>query len=1221
MFQKLNLKPTIIFLSIFCICKSLYSQYPSLNIVTMTPDTDIPGKDFGNLKWHQVLDIPDATYYDVKRAFHKEWYSKPYEKHQMIKQYFRWEKAVEGNYNDSGHVIPLTDRINKHKSKTKSTTNSNWEVVGPVSPPPQFNNHGIGRVQNISFSYQDQNKYYVSTPGGGVWRTLDDGDNWTPVGDYLPSTRIRALAVSSQNDNILFCGLSTMVYKSIDSGSTWSQVFDNSYFIYHIEIDPNNHNTILIGTSNGIYKSSDQGLNWNLVPNTQNSSPTSSLYGDIKFKPNNSNVIYAASRNAVFKSIDGGDSFNQLIISGIDSDIDNIKLGVAESFPSVVFVFAGLFGDQLTRFNGLYKSLDEGSSFSKIADGNSPWTYLSGTTFSHQAGILGQDNPFSQLTRDWSLAINPNNIDEIFIGCIRMYRSQDGGANWNIMSNGPNGFSGSVHVDMAQIAYNPIVKTPYVGCDGGVYKYVDDNSEWERKNNGLGITQIYDIAISHENPESYILGCQDNGVMTHTAETGWNFSLVGDGEGVFADPVDPSVFYAGTNNSFQASQKSDGNGIFGTWDVLLNTSTSGETAESWAPDVWVHPFLRHVIYVPHNNLWRSTDAGESIVNISGNEFSSTTYATAQSVFNPNYIYMSSNRSSLGGMRLSTDGGYNWSSITWPGPAFTTTGESRINNIDINSNNEEHVFASTSAGVFQSFDAGTTWADITGNLSSFPRKVLFQKASFRDLYVATDDGVYHSDQTGVWELYDQNLPNVSIRDIEINYKTDEIFAATYGRGIWKSPLQANAYFCSFSSVPQFNYSGTIESCENTFTIEIQNSIPSGFTVEWYNEDQLITGETSSSLTVSQNGKYAARFKGSCFTYSSDLLDVIIGECKSILNYSEGFEATHDFASEDTSDLIWIQNSGATGSGGTGPSMAFEGNSYMYVEASNPNYPDKIALLKSPQFLVNAYVHPAMKFNYHMFGSDMGILNVFVSENQTNWTNILSINGNQGDQWQEASIDLSTYMGKSISFLFQGITGSNFTSDIAIDNFRFEENTSNSCVNILFPANLSEVFDNNCLDVSNEIVWYFDWVECPGATEYNVFVKSKTALNPSINLYGITNSEYTDYNTSGYISNQFTSDWYVKVRAKVNGVWGDWSLSHYFSIEPLNTDCPNCPNEYNLTGVQVNDFNFDTDGIIESNEIISVLGKVQYNSGISIHLNPDFEVKQGSVFHAFIEGCRE
>ena len=64
----------------------------------------------------------------------------------------------------------------------------------------------------------------------------------------------------------------------------------------------------------------------------------------------------------------------------------------------------------------------------------------------------------------------------------------------------------------------------------------------------------------------------------------------------------------------------------------------------------------------------------------------------------------------------------------------------------------------------------------------------------DIYVGTDVGVYHKDNSMTdWAPYMNGLPNVVVNELEINYNTQKIVAATFGRGIWESDLNTNSTY--------------------------------------------------------------------------------------------------------------------------------------------------------------------------------------------------------------------------------------------------------------------------------------------------------------------------------------------------------------------------------------------------------------------------------------------
>lgn len=100
------------------------------------------------------------------------------------------------------------------------------------------------------------------------------------------------------------------------------------------------------------------------------------------------------------------------------------------------------------------------------------------------------------------------------------------------------------------------------------------------------------------------------------------------------------------------------------------------------------------------------------------------------------------------------------------------------------------------------------------------------------------------------------------------------------------------------------------------------------------------------------------------------------------------------------------------------------------------------------------------------------------------------------------------------------------------------------------------DNGCADGSDEMVWPFSWSACPGATAYHLYVIGSEASVPIIDLENLTTSSYTDTSYST-VHNGNLLGWRWKVRALVNGAWGEWSTERTYDVEPLNTDCPSAP----------------------------------------------------------------
>ncbi|WP_040757327.1 immunoglobulin-like domain-containing protein [Winogradskyella psychrotolerans] len=187
----------------------------------------------------------------------------------------------------------------------------------------------------------------------------------------------------------------------------------------------------------------------------------------------------------------------------------------------------------------------------------------------------------------------------------------------------------------------------------------------------------------------------------------------------------------------------------------------------------------------------------------------------------------------------------------------------------------------------------------------------------------------------------------------------------------------------------------------------------------------------------------------------------GDCSggiSMFPYSESFENTLGSWSQSSSDdFNWTNRSGSTPSSNTGPSSADTGSYYVFMESSSPNYSTKRAILNSPCFDLGSASQATFTFKYHMYGTTaMGSLALEVSgDNGSSWTSIWSESGNQGNSWLTGSVNLAAYVGSSIQLRFNGITGTTWQGDMAIDAVNLTTSGgSSSCSDV----SLSITFDN-------------------------------------------------------------------------------------------------------------------------------------------------------------------
>lgn len=135
---------------------------------------------------------------------------------------------------------------------------------------------------------------------------------------------------------------------------------------------------------------------------------------------------------------------------------------------------------------------------------------------------------------------------------------------------------------------------------------------------------------------------------------------------------------------------------------------------------------------------------------------------------------------------------------------------------------------------------------------------------------------------------------------------------------------------------------------------------------------------------------------------------------------------------TDTFDWTLRSGSTPSSQTGPSSAKSGARYLYIETSSPRVEGDTAIIgTAPLFIPPS---TTLTFAYHMYGSDMGKLVVKAGGEE-----VWSTQGNQGNAWNFATVDLSSKAGRTLSVEFVGVRGPSYRGDAAIDEVTFFQTT--------------------------------------------------------------------------------------------------------------------------------------------------------------------------------------
>ena len=734
----------------------------------------------------------NASINEKIRAFDEYKSVHPYTKGNGYKPYARslyfLEKRMPKN-----NVFPATalfdewKKEKEYKSTNKLASSSNWQPLGPFDTPIILSNgkkRGNGRVNAIAFDPFDSNVIWIGTPGGGLWKTTNGGNTWNTNTDNLPVLGISSIAIHPTNNQIMYIATgdgdgadtySIGILKSTDGGNNWNTTglsYNVSQYkrINKIIINPNYPDSLVVASNNGISISADGGASWN--------STLTGRIRDIKFKPDNPSVIYAtldASSGAskIYRTTNGGAGW-AILGGGLPTGgLSRICLGVTNVNPNAVYA---LIAKSDEGFYGFYKSIDAGNTWTTQLDCPNPSV--------NGCNILGRKTDGTsdggQSWYDMCLAVSPINENIIYAGGINIFKSTDGGQNWNIEASSGSGNYAYMHVDQHTFEYNPINNILYAGNDGGIYKYLDNLNTWTDISDGLEISQFYRLGLSKSDPNLLVAGAQDNGTE-RLSSSGWDAIRGADGMECIVDPYDTDILYSSSQYGGIKVSYDAGN----NWANMKPVSYDG----AWVTPYKMHPLDNNLIVSGYNEVYRTTTGGaiwDSISNLQMGDIRIIALAPS----NKDVIYAATYST----LYVTFDGGANWTRID--NSISSINLPNSISDVTVSANDASRVWATMSSynsneKVYESTDGGLNWINISGsNLPNLPINcIVYQDLANDDLYIGTDIGVYHKDNTmSDWQAFKTGLPNVIVDELEIHYSTGKIRAATFGRGIWESPLQ-------------------------------------------------------------------------------------------------------------------------------------------------------------------------------------------------------------------------------------------------------------------------------------------------------------------------------------------------------------------------------------------------------------------------------------------------
>src|SRR6188768_1415752 len=408
-----------------------------------------------------------------------------------------------------------------------------------------------GRISDVAVDPKNPSVWYVAASIGGLWKTDNRGNTFTPVFDTYGSYSLGAVTIDPRDSNVIWLGTGENnnqrsvsfgdgIYKSTDAGATWKRMgLENSEHIQNIVIDPRNSKTVYVtaigplwrgGGDRGLFKTLDGGATWkNVLPGTENSGAT-----DIVMDPKKPDTLYVAMLqrrrqvgqlvgggpdSGIFKSTDGGAKWTKLTKGLPTVDMGRVGFGISLQNPNTIYALVTAQRGQ----GGFFRSDDAGATWKRIgrmvnegrgggrgfggADAGqppppTPCGALDDTAPPPSAepatgrGRGATDDCFRGGDPGYynEIFVDPENPDTIYITNTNLAKSEDGGKTWrNVQLPG-------VHVDYHEVLWDPSDhRHVLLGNDGGVYETYDDWKTWRLFSN-LPLSQFYRISVDNARP-------------------------------------------------------------------------------------------------------------------------------------------------------------------------------------------------------------------------------------------------------------------------------------------------------------------------------------------------------------------------------------------------------------------------------------------------------------------------------------------------------------------------------------------------------------------------------------------------------------------------------------------------------------------------------------------------------------------------------------------------
>jgi photosystem II stability/assembly factor-like uncharacterized protein len=506
----------------------------------------------------------------------------------------------------AGLQPPLASAQRQFELKTSSGLR--WRMIGPFRG---------GRVNGVTGVAGQPTVFYFGSVGGGVWKTINSGRTWTPVFDSQPVASIGAIAVAPSSADVVYVGTGEAdmrsqisygngMYKSTDAGRTWKHLgLDGTRQIGRVLVDPKNPNVVFVAAlghayganpERGVYRTRDGGATWKKV--LFKSDDVGAI--DLAFDPTNAQIVYATlwnTRRPPWSIYPPSYGPGGGVFKSTDG---------GDTWQQLT---TGLPAEGLGRI-GVAVAPTMRQRVYAIIDAKAGGLYRSddaGTTWqlvSKDARIWGRGWYFNKV------AVDPKNADTVYVSNTSLYRSADAGKTWTALKGAPGGD------DYHQLwIYPDDPKRMIVASDQGAVVTEDGAQTWSSWYN-QPTAQMYHVAADNRFPYWVTGAQQDSGAVgvptrsNHAEISMHDWSPVcagGESDYTAPDPLRPNVLFGGRVTRCDLTT-----GEITNVSPERNMMPAGVAARhTWTVPLVFSQADQRALYFGNQFLFKTTNGGES----------------------------------------------------------------------------------------------------------------------------------------------------------------------------------------------------------------------------------------------------------------------------------------------------------------------------------------------------------------------------------------------------------------------------------------------------------------------------------------------------------------------------------------------------------------------------------------------------------------------------------